>query len=216
MVFGIAGQFNGIMIISEMRVPPQNLGSAIVILMTVGTMTAAVSPMLAQISDTFNIIYPSALALSTLILSCFLIEPGTFLPKSVKLSENVTLLKTDALNQIINDSVQNNVSGFSLSFSRTYIEKIRGVERPRLNETSMDPDFYMAGDDDDDEKSSSYVRKGRHNDVSHDRSYSRVIKKWDWELGATFQENFDVNERDLSRIVDRYIEPSHLTPIMEQ
>ena len=114
MVFGMAAQFTGVMIISEMRIPPQNLGSAIVIILTVGTMSAAVSPLLAQISDTFNIVYPSALALLTLLLSCFLMEPGKFLPKSVKLSENVTLLKTDALNQVINDSVQNNISGFKL------------------------------------------------------------------------------------------------------
>ena len=83
---------------ADLRIPPANLGASISIIMTVGTLTAAVSPYLAKISQTFTIIYPSALALAAFTLTFFLIAPGSFLPRSVKLSENVTLVKTDALN----------------------------------------------------------------------------------------------------------------------
>lgn len=39
--FGIVGQFNSITIVAEMRIPPENLGAAMVIIITVGTVVSA-------------------------------------------------------------------------------------------------------------------------------------------------------------------------------
>jgi predicted MFS family arabinose efflux permease len=47
-IMGIAGQFNAILIIVELRVPPENTGAAFQILFTVGTMAATLSPMIAS------------------------------------------------------------------------------------------------------------------------------------------------------------------------
>ena len=85
-VFGVAGQYNCMMVVSEMRIPPENLGASFVIIMTVGTLTAAISPHLSNISATFTMVYPSLLAVTVLLLTFFLIKPGLFLPKSAKLS----------------------------------------------------------------------------------------------------------------------------------
>jgi len=46
-VFGIASQFNTIFVLVEMRLPPANTGSSLVIIMTMGAITAAISPYVA-------------------------------------------------------------------------------------------------------------------------------------------------------------------------
>jgi len=46
------------------------------------------------------------------------------------------------------------------------------VERPRLNETSMDPDMY----------------KEEEESKANDRSYSRMLYKWDWDLETVPEE----------------------------
>ena len=94
-VFGIASQFNTIFVIAEMRIPPANTASALVIILTVGTATAAISPYLAQASAPFPMIISSLLALGNLFLSLGLTEPGLYLPRAMKLSENVTILQLE-------------------------------------------------------------------------------------------------------------------------
>ena len=68
-VAGIAGQFNGIFVLSEMRIPPQSIGGGLVIVSTVGTLCASLSAYLTQISDTFTMILPTALAITTICLT---------------------------------------------------------------------------------------------------------------------------------------------------
>ena len=58
------------------------------------------------------------------------------------MSESVTLLRLDLASAVINDSVLYPYTGQSASsFSQTFHELTHGVVRPRLNETSMDPEL---------------------------------------------------------------------------
>jgi len=68
------------------------------------------------------------------------------------------------------------------------------VERPRLNETSMDPDMY----------------KEEEESKAHDRSYSRMLK-WDWELDTVPEEP----EKRQGLILSKYAGASNLSPIEE-
>ena len=71
-VFGIAGQFCTVNILAEMRVPPENFGAAMVILLTMGTMIASICPILSAIGHPFTMIYPSVLAAVAFCLSYLL------------------------------------------------------------------------------------------------------------------------------------------------
>lgn len=53
----------------------------------------------------------------------------------------MTSLRLDNISQVLNDSMMNAVQGHNASFSKTHFEIKNGVERPRLNETNMDPDM---------------------------------------------------------------------------
>jgi len=43
-VSGIAGKFNTIYVLAELRIPPENIGSALVIIITVAVMAAGLAP----------------------------------------------------------------------------------------------------------------------------------------------------------------------------
>lgn len=192
---GLAGQFNSIFVLVELRVPPENVGAAIVIVNTVGTLAACIAPYVAETGYPSTMLIPSVLACANAGLAIYLGAPETFLPKAIKLSQNVTLLKMETVNQVINDTIQIPNLGYSMNYSVTYFEKINNVERPRLNETNIDPG--LLGDAD--------AQPSR----AQDRSLSRVIKNWDWDIGAP---NKDFDE---SRIYSKYMEATNLTPILE-
>ena len=105
------------------------------------------------------------LAAFNFLITFALASPGAFLPKAVKLSQNVTLLKLEA-NSIINESIWNPIGGFSTSFKRSFYERKFGVERPRLNETNIDPDLYGL--------------LAEPEEIDGEQSMSRVIKDWQW------------------------------------
>lgn len=193
---GLAGQFNSIFVLIELRVPPENVGAAITIVNTIGTLAACISPYVAETGYPSTMLIPSLLAAFNVALAVYLGVPEAFLPKAIKLSQNVTLLKLETVNQVINDPIQISMHGYSMNYSLTYFEKINNVERPRLNETNLDPG--LLGDVD------------QQPSRAQDRSYSRVIKNWDWDIGAP---NKDFDE---SRIYDKYMAQSNLTPILEK
>lgn len=147
-VFGAAAQFNCIYPLIELRIPPENAASGIVITTCVGTLCAACAPMLGSLGYPLAMIIPSFLAAANFVLCFCLIAPGTYLPQAVKLSHNVTILKVDNVNQALNESVMNPVAGFGASFDLTYFEKKHGLQRPRLNETNIDPDIIKDGSND--------------------------------------------------------------------
>ena len=43
-IIGIAGQFNAIFVLVELRLPPEKFGAAVVIMITVGTLTGCAAP----------------------------------------------------------------------------------------------------------------------------------------------------------------------------
>ena len=132
-------------VLIEMRIPPENTGAAIVVTTTVGTMAASIAPFLSQTGFPATMIIIDAIVLLNILLTCFLSEPGAYLPSAVKVSESVTLVRLEN-DQVINDTVVHMISGCSMSFSRTFHELNYGVERPRLNQTSIDPDLCKPHD----------------------------------------------------------------------
>ena len=107
----------------------------------------------------------------------------------------MTLLKLKTLEHVINESIHYPVGGYSATYSKTYIEKLLGVERPRLNETSVDPDIL---------KDISVDGSGSGDRSRQERSFSQVMKNWDWELGAE-QGVTDPNEKRTSAIINKYL-----------
>lgn len=114
-------------------------------------------------------IYPVAMAAISFGLTFLLSEPGTFLPRTVKLSANVTLQKLETLEHIINESIHYPAAGYSATYTKTYIEKMLGVERPRLNETSVDPDLFK-----------DFPEGSRDRSRLDRSSISKVMKNWDF------------------------------------
>ena len=79
----------------------------------------------------------------------------------------MTLLQYDNMSLAINDSQMMLLNGFTASFHQVYHEKVYKVQRPRLNETNLDPDCYKDGP----------------NNITH----SRILRNWDWDLGITHE-----------------------------
>ena len=64
------------------------------------------------------------------------------------MSDSVTLLKLDTVGAYFNDSVMYPMTGgTALSFSHTYHELTNSVVRPRLNESTIDPDLIRGAHD---------------------------------------------------------------------
>lgn len=145
-VVGLSGQFNSIYVVIELRIPPENVGAAIVIVTTVGTLVSSIAPYIVNFGFPSTLIIPSCLAAMNAAMMTYVGAPESFLPKAVKLSKNVTILKLETVNQVINDTIQNSMYGYSMNYSITYFEKINNVERPRLNETNLDPGLLGDGD----------------------------------------------------------------------
>ena len=188
-IFGMAGQFNSIYVLVEMRMPPENTAATIVLITTIGTLVAATAPMIASAGYPTSMWILAILGTSNICLTLMLAEPGTFLPRAVTLSKNVTLLRLENLENVINESVYC-PTRFATSFSKTYTEHQLGVERPRLNETNMDPDTCKEGDGEE---------------TRADRSYSRVIRNWDW----------DMHDKDAAKMIQDYQQETGLDVIKE-
>ena len=106
-VMGLAGQNNSIIILTELRIPPENSGAAITIMTTLGTLTGSFSPYIVGSGFPVSMIVPSALACCNFILAWQLGQPEDVLPKAVKLSNNVTLVKVEDVSQIVPDAIHN-------------------------------------------------------------------------------------------------------------
>lgn len=143
-----------------------------VIMYTLATLFSGLCPVMSAVGHPFTMVYPSVFAAVAFGLSYLLPEPGLYLPRAIKLSQNVTLLKLET-EQVFNESYHYPVIGQSATYSRTYIEKVLGVERPRLNDTSIDPDILKNFSVD-----CTRIRNLRES------LNSQSIKKWDWELGT--------------------------------
>ena len=97
-VFGASGQFNVIFPLIELRLPPENSSAGLTIAVCIGTMFSSVSPVIGFLPFPLGMLVPSILAASNFVICFCLDEPGEYLPRAVKLSHNVTLLKLDNVN----------------------------------------------------------------------------------------------------------------------
>jgi len=167
----VSGLFNCIFCLVELRVPPENTSAALTLVTTFGTSSAMLAPYIGSAGHPSTMIFPGLFGAFNFILAFFLPKPGKYLPKAVPLSTNVTWLKMDNVNQLVNDTIPDSAHGYGTNFDLTFYERTNNVQRPRLNESNIDPGLLSLMDDDDD-------KGGR----THDRSYSRVIKNWDWDL----------------------------------
>ena len=91
-VFGVAGAFNSVFVIMELRIPPENLGSASVLCYVIGAIACSMGPSVAGTVDPTRTMLYSSIVTVGLVWSFFLPTPGKYLPKAMKLNENVTLL----------------------------------------------------------------------------------------------------------------------------
>jgi len=74
-------------------------------MMTVGTMAAMISPIVMALGQPFIMLVPSLLAAINFLASFWLSKPGEYLPAAVEVNENVTWLRMENANQVINDSI---------------------------------------------------------------------------------------------------------------
>lgn len=74
------------------------------------------------------------------------------------------------MNQSNNSAIYSSLK-LNFAFNQTYYERVHGVQRTRLNETYVDPKLITSHD----------------SELVTDNNYSRVIRKWDWDLSSTSQ-----------------------------
>lgn len=79
-VFGVSSMFNSIYVLVELRIPPENTGAAIVIVTTVGTLTACLAPYVASAPHPIPVICNVSICIFNIVLTCMLSEPGSYLP----------------------------------------------------------------------------------------------------------------------------------------
>lgn len=145
-----------------MRFPPENTGSCVVIMITIGSMSSCLSPFLAQTGHPVSLILILAMISINICLCYFLSEPGLYLPDVIKISDSTTtFVNLDNTDHIFNDIILNNssITGHSASFTRTFHERYFGVQRPRLNESSMDSNLHLCScwvTSDNEDHNSSY------------------------------------------------------------
>jgi len=156
-VMGAAANLTTIFVLAELRTPSEHSGSVLVLMATLGTCAAAISPSIGAAGYPMTMIIPGMLSAFNLGLSFLVGAPGKYLPKAKAVSDNVTHLKTANLSY----SLKRTLINCNATFDLTYHERIHGVQRPRLNETNVDPRIIAAVDDD------------------IGRSFSRVLQNWD-------------------------------------
>ena len=115
-IFGTAGAFNTMFVVMEMRIPPENLGSATVLMSVMGGAGCSTTPTIALMQDPLRMIIFSGIIASGLIWVFILPNPGKYLPKSIKLNNNVTHLQYDNMSLAINDSVLMPYNAMTASF----------------------------------------------------------------------------------------------------
>ena len=78
-VAGIAAKCNAVYVLAELRIPPENIGGACVIILTVGIMAGSLSPYLSLSGYPTSMVLIMAISVMNMILTVFLNEPGAYL-----------------------------------------------------------------------------------------------------------------------------------------
>lgn len=84
LITSIGGWFNTYLLILEMRVPPQNVGSVSALTRTMAVGSSVVAPTIANLPAPYTHVVLMGLATFAMLLAFLLPEPGTNLPKVQK------------------------------------------------------------------------------------------------------------------------------------
>ena len=143
-----------------------------VFVITCGTLSAAVCPIIASIPQPIPTIVILGLVLILLFMSCALPQRIDNLPKAAKISESIILL-SGSFHQL-QDSVLMPLNNYSFGWFETKHERELGSKRVRLCESQMDPDVH-------EENGNHYSIMSRKWDFSRDESSINFSKVGDYE-----------------------------------
>ena len=87
-IVSVGGWFNTILLILELRVPPNRVGLTSVIARTFAVGCGVVAPTVTSIPQPFPFVFCSILSAIALVASFFLPPPGLYLPTAVKTGDN--------------------------------------------------------------------------------------------------------------------------------
>ena len=74
-------------------------------------------------------------------MSLWLPEGGKYLPKVVKISDSITIMDVIPLQMTVHDTVLMMSNIHTMGFNETFRERATGTQRPRMNESCIDPDL---------------------------------------------------------------------------
>ena len=81
------------------------------------------------------------LCILTYMFTMMLPEGGAYLPKIVKVTESVSIMQVEPIAATIHDTVLMMPNIHTMTFHETFREKVSGTQRPRINESCIDPDL---------------------------------------------------------------------------
>ena len=152
LITSIGGWNNVYLLILEMRVPPQNLGSVAVLARTMSVGLSVVAPTVSNFRAPYPFLFLMGLATFSMLLTFLLPAPGQNLP-SVKKTANEQAILVDKQSQTptiaymfdpLNMSYpMTNYALHQSSFQETYTERVLNVSRPQLVDTGLDPEVYL-------------------------------------------------------------------------
>ena len=152
LITSIGGWNNVYLLILEMRVPPQNLGSVAVLARTMSVGLSVVAPTVSNFRAPYPFLFLMGLATFAMLLTFLLPAPGQNLP-SVKKTANEQAILVDKQSQTPTIAYMFDPTNMSYpmtnyalhqsSFQETYTERVLNVSRPQLVETGLDPEVYL-------------------------------------------------------------------------
>ena len=142
-VCGLGVWQNVAILIMEMRVPPMNLGSVAFLARTMAVGLSVIAPSVSIMTPPMPFFILFGIATFTFMSSFLLPPPGAHLPQVERTGENSVKIIDKATEQAtlaFNNSIMTPLyAQHSFSFNQSYTERVLGVSRPQMNETSLDP-----------------------------------------------------------------------------
>ena len=143
-ITSIGAWFNVMLLILEMRVPPNKIGFTSMITRTVAVGSSVFAPTIVTFPPPYPFLVLSAIYTLGIISTFFLPPAGIYLPKTKQTGEHSVQLvdrSTDQISVIHLASQGANVSyaTHSMSYNETYTEKRLKVQRVQMNESRLDP-----------------------------------------------------------------------------
>ena len=109
--------YNSLYCVTEMQVPPEVLGKTMQIQMTIGQSATCLVSLIALLPQP----YPQMIliALECLCLFCTLVLPrgGMYLPQTIKLTESITLMDFEHIEETMHDTVRMHSQMHSMTFN---------------------------------------------------------------------------------------------------